>query len=443
MRPTPELRAVLRGRDFRRLFAVRLTSQTADGIFQVGLASFVLFSPEKQTTASAAASAFAVLLLPYSLVGPFAGVFIDRWSRQRILVVANIIRAALVVVVGGFVAAEVTGVALYVTALAVLSVNRFLLAALSAALPHVVAGHRLVLANSLSTTSGTLAAITGGGIGLAISRLGASDSAVMVLSATVYLVSSLVAGRMARALLGPDHDPARPETVEALRRVALGMREGAAHIWARRRAGHALMAITAHRFFYGLSTISTFLLYRNYFENGRYLKNGLTGLGEVVFASAMGVLVAAVVTPVMTRRWSKERWIVALFTLAAGVEIVFGAPFTKAALLIAAFFLGLAAQGSKICVDTLVQESVEDDFRGRVFSFYDILFNVAFVAAAAAGAVVLPTSGKSYFVLAVIAVGYALTAGCYARVAQRWPTAAAGPAPATAPASEAGPRPTR
>ena len=94
-----DLRAVVRHRNFRRLFATRLTSQAADGAFQAALASLFFFSPEKQTSAGSVAAAFATLLLPYSLVGPFAGVLLDRWRRRQILVVANLLRAA--VVLGG------------------------------------------------------------------------------------------------------------------------------------------------------------------------------------------------------------------------------------------------------------------------------------------------------------------------------------------------------
>ena len=65
----------------------------------------------------------------------------------------------------------------------------------------------------------------------------------------------------------------------------------------------------------------------------------------------------------------------------------------------------------KICVDTTLQESVEDDYRGRVFSVYDTLFNVTFVAALLVGAFVLPASGISYPLLRRRSgSGYLLTA---------------------------------
>ncbi|MGH3332425.1 MAG: MFS transporter, partial [Nocardioidaceae bacterium] len=100
-------------------------------------------------------------------------------------------------------------------------------------------------------------------------------------------------------------------------------------------------------------------------------------------------------------------------------QLVPGAFFTEPALLIASFFLGLASQGIKICVDTMVQEGVDDAFRGRVFSLYDVVFNVMFVAAAAVAAVVLPNNGKSYAVLLVVAGGYALTAVAYGAATRR------------------------
>jgi Major Facilitator Superfamily len=414
------LRSVLRGRGFRRLYATRLASQCADGVFQASLAGAVLFNPERAADPAAIATGFAVLLLPYSVVGPFAGVLLDRWRRQRVLVATNVFRCLAVALVAVEIAAGTSGPLFYGTALTVISVNRFFLAALSASLPHVVTRDTLVTANALATTSGTVVAILGGGIALGLREVvgaGNAGYAVLALSSAVgYAASAWAATGFARDLLGPDDvERSHRETVGD---VARGLVAGARHVAELRPVAYALSAIAAHRFFYGLSTISVLLLYRNYFTDSGFFQAELAGLGQVFAASGLGVLVAAAITPAMVRRIGKQAWIVTVFAVAAVTEVTLGPPFTMPTLLPAAFVLGIAAQGSKISVDTIVQEGVEDEFRGRVFSLYDTLFNVMFVAAAAVGALVLPPSGKSYLVLAVIAAGYAVTALTY-RLATR------------------------
>jgi MFS family permease len=421
-----DLRAVVRHRDFRRLFATRLTSQAADGAFQAALASLFFFSPERQTSAGSVAAAFATLLLPYSVVGPFAGVLLDRWRRRQVLVVANLLRAGMVLGVAALSAADVTGVPLYAAVLACLSVNRFFLAGLSAALPHVVTRDELVMANSVSTTTGTVVAIAGGGIGFALKKAfgdgNGADAEVIVVAAVGYALAAALAARMDRDLLGPDLDGEPQRTKEALRNVALGLVDGARHVWSHRPAGHALAAIGGHRFFYGVSTISAILLFRNYVHDPDDVDAGLAGLAGAFAASGAGFFVAAVVTPEATQRIRKQTWITVCFALAAVTEAAFVVSVTEWLLYVGAFVLGVAAQGSKICVDTIVQTSVDDAYRGRVFSFYDVIFNIAFVSAAAFGAAVLPTDGNSRAVYAVIAVGYAVTAAVYARATRRLTT---------------------
>lgn len=414
------LRSVLRGPGFRRLYGTRLASQCADGVFQASLAGAVLFNPERAADPAAIAAGFATLLLPYSVVGPFAGVLLDRWRRQRVLVATNLFRCLAVAMVAAEIATGTSGALFYGTALVVISVNRFFLAALSASLPHVVGRETLVTANALATTSGTVVALLGGGIALGLRELvGSSNTGYAVValgSAIGYAGSAWLATGFPRDALGPD-DVERSHR-ETVRDVARGLVAGARHVAERRPVASALAAIAAHRFFYGLSTISVLLLYRNYFTEGGFFRTELAGLAQVFAFSGLGVLVAAAITPAVVRRFGKPAWIASLFAGAAVTELALGLPFTMPALLPAAFLLSVAAQGSKISVDTLVQEGVEDDFRGRVFSFYDTLFNVMFVAAAVVGALVLPESGKSYAVVVVIAVGYAVTAAGY-RLATR------------------------
>ncbi len=408
------LREVVSARDFRRLLSVRLLGQFADGMFQAALFSAVFFNPERATSAGQAAAAFATLLLPYSVVGPFAGVFLDRWRRQRVLVVGNLTRAAVIVVFAALLSfLAPTSPPVVALALVVVSINRFILSGLSASLPHVVETRLLVTANSFSTTLGAGAAAMGGaaGVGLRLpfgsDDLGASRTSLV--AALVYVVAAVMASRIASRLLGPHEPPVHVRLRTALLAVARGVAQGAQHVRRRGPAARGLAAITAHRFFYGLSFVCTLLLY----TEGGAIGLGFGGLGQVIVVSVLGGLLAALVTPATTRRIGTQQWIVVMFGAAAVVELVFGLPYTHGAFLVAAFFLGFAAQGSKICLDTLLQESVEDDYRGRVFSFYDTLFNVSFVSAAAASAVLLPPNGKSYVVICLIAGGYAVTALVY------------------------------
>lgn len=158
-----DLRVLLRLRDFRNLLAVRLLSQAADGVYQVALATYVVFSPEKQASPGAIASAMAVLLLPYSVVGPFAGVLLDRWRRRQVFLYGNLLRAVLACGTALLIVAHVPDWLFYASALSVTAVNRFVLAGLAASLPHVAGAGQLVTANALSPTAGTLAAVAGGG----------------------------------------------------------------------------------------------------------------------------------------------------------------------------------------------------------------------------------------------------------------------------------------
>ena len=147
--------------------AVRFAAQWGDGLFQAALGGAVLFNPERQADPLAVAAGLAVLLLPYSLVGPFAGALLDRWDRRRVLIVANLLRGVLHRRRWpSWSVAGVGGVPLYLGALAVTGVSRFVLAGLSAALPHVVARRHLVEATSSRRPAG--AAMTALGAACAI-----------------------------------------------------------------------------------------------------------------------------------------------------------------------------------------------------------------------------------------------------------------------------------
>ncbi|MDL4816699.1 MFS transporter [Actinomadura opuntiae] len=431
-----ELGGIVRGRDFRRLYATRLTSQLTDGVFQVALAGYVFFSPERQATAGRAAAAFAVTLLPYSALGPFAGVFIDRWQRRQILVWTPVLRAMVVLVVAGLVAAGRDGPGFFLAVLIVLGVNRFFLSALSAALPHVVRREHLVTANAFSVTSGTVIAFVGGGAGYLLRAAfggGQHGSALILASgAGMYLAAGAIATLLPRGLLGPypaeaealagrAAGPDAPRVRDALGAVLNGLADGARHIARRRQAALALAAISYHRFMYGIILMMTLLLCRGHFSDDA--DEGLATLALMLGVSGAGYFAAAIVTPPVVRRISKPAWIAVQLAATAAGMLLLGLPFSEPAWLVGAFLLGVVSQGVKLCVDTTLQETIDDAYRGRVFSVYDMLFNTTFAAAAAMAATWLPPDGVAPMTVVAVVVAYAAGAAAFWTATVRGPKA--------------------
>ncbi|MFJ2646039.1 MFS transporter [Streptomyces sp. NPDC087420] len=404
-----DLRVLLRLGDFRRLLTVRLLSQAADGVFQVALATYVVFSPEKQTSPAAIASTMAVLLLPYSLIGPFAGVLLDRWQRRQVFLYGNLLRALLAGCTALLILAQVPDWLFYVSALSVTAVNRFVLAGLSAALPRVVDAERLVVANSLSPTAGTLAATAGGGLAFLV-RLTVLDSAtaVVLLGAVLYLCAALASLLMARELLGPVRAPDRPRFGAAVASTVRGLGDGLRHLARRPGAARALAAMGVMRFCYGALTVMLLMLCRYAWTDRE--SDGLALLGLALGVSGAGFFAAAVVTPWAAGRLGTAAWTSWCAGSAAVLLPLLGLPFAPAPLIVAAFVLGLVTQGAKIATDTVVQTAVDDTFRGRVFSLYDVLFNIAFVGAAGVAALVLPQDGRSAPLVVAVALLYAAVA---------------------------------
>jgi len=182
---------LLRDRKLSRLLRVRWSGQITDGIFQSALASFILFSPERQASAVNAAVAFAVVLLPYSIVGPFVGTLLDRFSRQRAILFSNLVRSGTLLVVAFLIFNGYTGVEITVVVLIAFGVNRLILAGLSAGIPLMTTPKDLISANALAVTGGSVWVVLGGGIGLGIRQLLDGSSSADHADAIIILVGSL------------------------------------------------------------------------------------------------------------------------------------------------------------------------------------------------------------------------------------------------------------
>jgi hypothetical protein len=318
------------------------------------------------------------------------------------------------------VATGVGGPPLYLGALAVTGVTRFVLAGLSAALPHVVEEKHLVEANVVAATIGAGIAAVGGACAIALRGLfgGAnSGSAIITVIASVgAVIAALLAMGFRPGVLGPDEPK---EAKRALVAVARGLGDGARATVAVPSAAASFAALIAHRLAFGVVTLLMLLLFRHGFTRHGVLLTGMGGIGEMVAVAAAGLAAAAFVTPWLTHRVGRSGAIRISMAVAGLTALVLSMHIRMEAALIGAFLLTGCGQVVKLCADSAVQSEVDDDTRGRVFALYDALFNIAYVIAVAAAALLSPPNGRSPMLLVVAAVCYVVGIGGYELLVRR------------------------
>jgi len=397
-------REALRSDDFRRLFAIRLISQSGDGLFQAALVSSIVFNPEEQNTILGFAIATLVVSLPFSILGPFTGVFIDRWSRRKILVIAPWLRAAAVWLV--LFEPKTAPVLFFGGALWVLSVNRFYLATAQAVVPRMVPTEDLLMANSMATVGGTVALLTGVFVGGWIADL-FGDVPVIAIAGVEWLVASLVATRIRSPLL-PHHVPEAPVRDE-LRRVAREFADGITRLVHTPRALGPITSITLDQVGQGIVLVLSLFVFRHRF------REGVGSFANLIGAGGLGVLLGILTVGKLEERYPKER-IVARAFFAGGVVLIAVATYiTGWSVLIASFAVGLTFAWKKIPVDTMVQEAIPDGYRGRVFAVYDVAYNLSRVAAAFLAIPLLNAFGEAWAV-AIVGVVFIM----WSPVLPRW-----------------------
>ena len=372
MKPTRQrAREALRSDDFRRLFTIRLITQSGDGLFQAALISSIVFNPEEQNTILGFAIATLIVSLPFSIIGPFTGVFIDRWSRRKILVVAPWLRAAAVWLV--LFEPKAAPVLFFGGALWVLSVNRFYLATAVAVVPRLVPTQDLLIANSMTTVGGTVALLLGVFVGGWIADL-VGNVPVIAIAGVEWLVASLVATRIRSPLL-PHHVPEAPVR-DDIRRVAREFADGITLLARTPRALGPITSITLDQVGQGIVLVLSLFVFRQRFGEG------VGSFSNLIGAGGLGVLLGILTVGKLEERFPKERIVARAFFAGGVVLIAVAAYITGWSVLVASFAVGLTFAWKKIPVDTMVQEAIPDGYRGRVFAVYDVAYNLSRVAAA-------------------------------------------------------------
>jgi len=398
---------ILTDRKFSRLLRVRWTGQMTDGIFQSALASFILFSPERQADALGAALAFAVVLLPYSVVGPFVGTILDRVSRQRAITFSNLSRAITLSIIALLLFQGHTGIEITIFVLVAFGVNRLILAGLSAGIPLMIESKSLISANALAVTGGSVWVVLGGGIGLgmrslldSVTNADSADAYIILLGAIGYLTAALFASNLKKDEIGPlEHEIKNASLTQGL----IEMREGVKFLSKNVDAARGIAAVAVHRGGITALTLIALLLERNTFHDPADSEAGLAGLSFTLSIAACGFVVGAVIAPYGVRKVGRHRWMRLMLSASTLGPLFIVFTRTPLTLAIAAFVTALFGQSLKVTNDALVQSKIDDIYRGRVFSVYDVVVNGAIVSGAVIAALLLPNTGDSYLVPSIVA----------------------------------------
>jgi Major Facilitator Superfamily len=245
----------------------------------------------------------------------------------------------------------------------------------SAAIPDVLSGKDLLQSNGLSQAGGGLFQIIGIAFGTVIAGLAGAWVAVLG-GAAVFVVAAFVSMRMQRVEAHPHESSFAQEASRVVHSIVDGLKEVAS----RPAAALALSSFQMLRYqFWGFGL----------FVFALYAKNLVQGSGADTLSlllSGVGGLFGGALGMVLAQKWKDRippiRLLLASMGLLGAGTLVFGAlvsvPGFAAMLFVGffAFFLG------KISVDTITQQAMPDDFRGRAFALFDIAYNLGFIVPA-------------------------------------------------------------
>jgi MFS family permease len=375
------LALILKKPDFRNLMGAQFLAQAGDGIVQTALAKFIVFGGQEGFDLEGARDPQELLrialylFVPYTILSPFLGVVIDRWDRRRLLFLANGLRAVVILLLGLVTIDRLPDAVVFLAFLLTLTSTRIVLATKAAAIPATVGEANLVDANAVSQLGGALFQLGGAGVAFIAAEFLEPDP-IAIAGALVYAGGAAFALKIrhageVRSKLTFGQEVARVvgNIVEGLREVARTPKAGAAittYFWLRLLWSYAIVSIG-------------------------FVARDLLGDEEMAIlivtggAGAIGAVLGFVLAPRLVDKVRTTGALVLGASVVAGTGIlVFGAIEMNVALAVMTFLLGFGFFLAKITLDSMVQEALGDDFRGRAFSLYDIAYNLAWVIAAAA-----------------------------------------------------------
>lgn len=368
LQPAGYLELIRSNKNFRNLWLGQVVSEMGDWFSTIALLNLML---ELTGRAQSLAWFFIIIYIPGVIIGPAAGVLVDRLNRKRLMIAMDLIRAILVLLYLLIRQADQIWL-IYLIAAVEVSMMTLFEPARTAAIPNICEERELVAANALgSITWSTVLTIGAAGGGLVTAFFG--RNACYIMDSLSFLISAFFISRISiRFESARISEPILRGFTSAFAQIVDGFR----YVKARREVMAAIFVKCAWGFGGGVVLLLS-IFGQEIFP---LMGSGAAGIGALYAARGIG----AGLGPVMARRFAGEKRaalqdsITAGFFLCGVFYIAFGQArsFIPAALALMVAHMG----GSMLWVfsTVLLQLDVKDEFRGRVFSLDFVLFTFGF-----------------------------------------------------------------
>jgi MFS family permease len=367
---------ILRNRNFFFLLFGQIISQLGDRLDQMALIGFVYLRAPGSTIEIAKILSFTII--PVFLIGPIAGVYVDRWDRRRTMYVCDLVRAALVLTIPLFLFYTRNLTLIYLVIFLVFCIGRFFVPAKLSLIPEIVEKKDLLIVNSLVNTTGMIAAILGFGIsGIVVEWLGAKSG--FYLDSLSFLVSATLIFLIAKKASVPlDLKKVGQEIVEVVKKSVLQeIKEGILYF-----IKNKSIRFTAGVIFVLWSALGSIYVVVIVFVQNT-LHSATKDLGLVVMFLGIGLFLGSLVYGRFGQKFSHYKIIFTSLILVGIMLVIFAVGiyhyprFFVAALLSAG--LGFLIAPIMIASNTIVHKASENTMLGKIFSSLEIIMHVGFL----------------------------------------------------------------
>jgi len=398
------VRELLKDKNFFLMWFSQIVSNFGDRLNQMALIGLIYIRTPGSTIEMAKLMSFTII--PVFIIGPIAGIYVDRWNRKVTMIACDIIRGGLVLLIPLIIKYSTNMVPIYIIVFVIFSVTRFFVPSKLSIIPDIVHKDKLLLANSLSSTTMMIATIVSFGFsGIIVSVFG-PQAGFYIDSASYFVSAGLVFFVAVRLKEKVESDKAGIKISGISRKTVIGdIKEGLDYL-----KGHKDIRMVANTMFLLMAGVGSIYIVIIVFIQ-EALRSSTKYLGLLVMFLGIGLFLGSIVYGKFGSRFSKRR-VINFGLLTAGLVVVlftvcleFIPSFPVAAALSMA--LGIFSAPIIVSSNTLLHEVMQDEMRGRIFSSLEIIMHVGFLLFMFIASLTAEKLGRAW-VLIVIGVLFAV-----------------------------------